>query len=259
MNRVLKILLALALVAALAAAALYWWERNHQPALPPAAKVEVAPAPPAPPPGPRNPLPTTPAEKPLPALNASDADTREALAATLPPSAIERLVFDNFIRRVVATIDNLPREQYAARLNPMVPVPGVPRTSGKADALTWAPENAARYAPYIAAWQALDSERLVGFYLRYYPLFQQAYMELGYPQGYFNDRLVEVIDHLLGAPEVVGPVKLVQPKVLYEFADPELQQASAGRKVLVRMGAENAAKVKAKLREIRAKVAREKP
>jgi hypothetical protein len=39
--------------------------------------------------------------------------------------------------------------------------------------------------------------------------------------------------------------------VFYKFADPELEGLSAGQKIMLRMGAENAAKVKAKLREIR--------
>ena len=88
-------------------------------------------------------------------------------------------------------------------------------------------------------------------YVHFYPLFQQEYEELGYPGKYFNDRLVQVIDHLLAAPEVQGTVLLTQPKVLYQFADPKLEELSAGQKILVRMGGENAAKVKAKLREIR--------
>jgi hypothetical protein len=39
--------------------------------------------------------------------------------------------------------------------------------------------------------------------------------------------------------------------VLYQFADPELERRSAGQKVMMRMGADNARRVKAKLREIR--------
>jgi hypothetical protein len=39
--------------------------------------------------------------------------------------------------------------------------------------------------------------------------------------------------------------------VLYEFADPKLERLSAGQKILLRMGRENALKMKAKLREIR--------
>ncbi len=48
-----------------------------------------------------------------------------------------------------------------------------------------------------------------------------------------------------------GPIALTQPKVLYEFADPALQDLSAGQKMLVRMGPENEARVKAKLREFK--------
>ena len=81
---------------------------------------------------------------------------------------------------------------------------------------------------------AVDTAKLVALYVRYYPLFQQAYRELGYPKGYFNDRLVEVIDHLLGAPEVPASAKLVRPKVFYLYADPGLEAQSAGRKVLMR-------------------------
>jgi hypothetical protein len=84
-----------------------------------------------------------------------------------------------------------------------------------------------------------------------YPLFQRAYLELGFPSGNFNDRLIEAIDDLLDAPEIAGPVKLLQPKVLYQFADPDLEARSAGQKIMMRMGSGNAAKVKAKLREIR--------
>ena len=55
-------------------------------------------------------------------------------------------------------------------------------------------------------------------------------------------------------PEPTGPIRLTVPHVLYEYADPDLQSLSSGRKVLVRMGVENERRVKAKLREIRAAV-----
>jgi hypothetical protein len=83
-------------------------------------------------------------------------------------------------------------------------------------------------------------------------LFQQAYEELGYPDGYFNDRLISVIDDLLDAPEISAPVYVHQPKVLYEFVDPELEGISAGQKILIRVGPENELRLKAKLRTIRA-------
>jgi hypothetical protein len=87
--------------------------------------------------------------------------------------------------------------------------------------------------------------------VRAYPLFQRAYEELGYPGKYFNDRLMEALDDLLAAPELDGPLALEQPKVLYQFADPDLESRSAGQKILLRMGKANALRVKAKLLEIR--------
>jgi hypothetical protein len=97
---------------------------------------------------------------------------------------------------------------------------------------------------------AVEAKRLVATYVRLYPLFQTAYQELGYPQGYFNDRLVQAIDDLLAAPDIAEP-RLVQPKVLYEFADADLEDRSAGQKIMLRMGSGNAARVKEKLRAIR--------
>jgi hypothetical protein len=82
-------------------------------------------------------------------------------------------------------------------------------------------------------------------------LFQDAYVALGYPDGYFNDRLVEVIDHLLETPEVNDPIELVRPHVLYEYSDPNLEALSSGQKLLLRMGSDNAARIKGTLRELR--------
>lgn len=73
-------------------------------------------------------------------------------------------------------------------------------------------------------------------YCGLYPLFQSAYAELGYPDAYFNDRLVEVIDQLLGAAPAHEPPRLVRPKIFYQFADPELESLSTGRRLLLRSG-----------------------
>ena len=101
--------------------------------------------------------------------------------------------------------------------------------------------------------EAVEAKRLASAYLRLYPLFQKAYEELGYPNAYFNDRLVQAIDDMLAAPEVSAP-ELVQPKVLWQFADPALEDRSAGQKIMIRMGPANAARVKDKLRAIRKEI-----
>jgi hypothetical protein len=67
---------------------------------------------------------------------------------------------------------------------------------------------------------------------------------------------VQVIDHLLATPQVAGAIPLTRPKVFYEFADPSLEALSSGQKILIRMGPQNAEIVKAKLRELRAQIAK---
>jgi DUF3014 family protein len=187
----------------------------------------------------------------LPALEHSDAMMRDTVSGLVGRKTFEALVYPSqIIRRVVATVDNLPRDTAPRRVMPLEPVPGrfIARSS---EGLTIDAANAARYAAYVRVFGSLDARTVVERYIESYPLFQRAYAELGYPNLRFNDRLLEAIDDLLAAPELAAPIKLVQPKVHYQFADPELESLSAGQKIMLRMGEENAATVKAKLREIR--------
>ena len=194
---------------------------------------------------------------PLPALAESDGAMREALSGLFGASTFDALFRpQELVRNIVATVDNLPRKNVALRLIPVKPVPGPFRVGGRDGELAISADNAARYAPYVKAMDAVDSAKLVAVYVRLYPLFQQAYADLGYPSRYFNDRVFEVIDHLLATPDAPGTVALTQPKVLYEYADPALADLSAGQKILLRMGPENEAKVKAKLRELKRALSR---
>ncbi|HSO07913.1 MAG TPA: DUF3014 domain-containing protein [Pelomicrobium sp.] len=229
------------------------------PVEPPRAEAPAPPPPPAPEePGVRHPLPAV-EEGPLPALAESDAAAKEALGDVFGTEALERFYLEGIIRRVVTTVDNLPRQKVALRVLPVKPVGGQFQVTSKDDTLVIGPSNTARYTPYVKLAQAADVKQAAAFYRRHYPLFQQAYEELGYPGRYFNDRLVAVIDHLLAAPEVQGPIRLTQPKVLYQFADPELEALSAGQKFLVRVGPENAAALKSRLRALRDEVAAAPP
>jgi Protein of unknown function (DUF3014) len=245
----------LAIAAAIGAGVYYLWTSPLSSPPPPPGPVHLetpATIPPAPT-GPLYPVPApTPAPNPLPTLGESDATFLSLLSGLIGPESVSKSFWpEDTIRRIVVTVDNLPRRTFAARLNPLRPPGGLFSTTGHDDTLAPASDNAARYAPYVQTLERIDAARLVALYLRLYPLFQQAYVELGYPGKYFNDRLVEVIDVLLATPEVHEPPKLSVPHVLYEFADPELESRPAGQKLLIRMGADNASRVKKKLREIR--------
>jgi hypothetical protein len=241
---------AVVIVVAGVAAFIYQKMKTIEPPAPPVAEAPPQPAEPAV----RHPLPQDSSAVPLPPLAQSDDAIGGALAALWGDAARELFRMNGFIQRVVATVDNLPRAKVAMRVMPVNSTPGLFRTIGNGADHTVRPDNAARYAPYVALVRGADTAQVVALYVKFYPLFQQAYEELGYPGAYFNDRLVQVIDHLLAAPDMPPDVRLVQPKVFYEFADADLEKRSAGEKVMMRIGRENAAIVKVKLREIRSAI-----
>jgi len=198
----------------------------------------------------------TPAATPLPELDQSDASIRTALADLYPPLQLNNLfIFESAIRHFVVTVDNmtspkLPQKYKVNRL-PGDKFQVKKDTTGELYIDT---ANYTRYKPYVEFIESINVTRLTDLYFRNYPLFQQAYEDLGYPDRYFNDRLVAVIDHLLAAPEVRDPVMLKQPVVYYTFADPELEQLSAGQKLMIRIGQDNASRVKKWLQQLRAEL-----
>ena len=260
-----------ALVAATAAGVYFWKEKAEREAHQEVLSVRTAEAPPPPPPVPmgpeiHHPLPKAPAPpdldgKLLAPLSDSDASVLGALTRVANNQAVAGLIVSSeLVRHIVMTIDNLPRSKVATRLLPVKPPSGqfiVMNVDG--GDLSLSPANARRYRSYVRLAQTLETSRLIAVYVHFYPLFQQAYEELGYPNLYFNDRVVESIDDLLAAPDMDSQVKLVQPKVLYLFADPDLEELSAGQKTMIRIGPENAAAIKAKLREIRRELVMEPP
>ena len=244
------------------AAAYYYWQTHETPlpASPPRTE-----APPAPEiksePAIRHPVQTAPATgKPLPSLSESDPAMLDELTGLFTQKSVEEFFeLKEIVRRFVVTVDNLPRQKVPMRYRLFKPVLGKFSATGEGDNFLSSPDNYKRYTSYVWLAEAVDSRKLVAMYVRFYPLFQQEYQNLGYPKAYFNDRLVEAIDDLLAAPEIPGRIKLVRPNVLYQFADPDLEALSAGQNIMIRMGSENATRIKAKLRQIRGELINQTP
>lgn len=235
-------------------AGLYWLRGGE----PPPAVEEPAPPPTAftpPPPAAIETPPLPPRTVPLPPLDESDADVLGGLTEIFGQQAVTQFVVpERLVRHIVVTIDNATREQMALNQRPLKPTASDFLIGGSEDAPVLAPENYARYEPFVAIVSSLDAKTLVSLYRGLEPLFQQAYEELGQPGRRFNDRLIEVIDHLLAAPSPRGEIRLVQPSVLYRYADEALEKSSSGHKLLIRMGPDNAGVLKGKLREIKAEL-----
>ena len=207
------------------------------------------------------PVPPGMTEVPPPA-QAGDFVTKKITELLGKKAVLTHLQMDDFVRRIVATVDNLPRSLAPPRRWPINPTPGQFSVDAGNEGKLIGAKNAARYAPFVALVESVDPARAVALYQELYPLFQSAYENLGYPRKHFNDRLVAVIDHLLATPEPAGPLKVEVPEIqgplkptrpwlLYQYSDPALEGLSSGQKILLRTGLDNEKRLKAKLAEYR--------
>lgn len=212
------------------------------------------------------PAPPVEEEPPLPALAESDAAAVETLAALAGEAPLtDYIAGDAVIPRIVATVDALDGRQVpgviqavrgpggeflaTADERPQVVIrneAGDPIPQYVVD-----PANYQRYSVYVELLEAVDPEELASAFRDYQPLFEKAFSQMGYPEGDFDQRLRSVIDDLLATPEPQRPLRLIKPEAYFLYADEELESLSAGQKALLRMGPDNAAQVKDRLRAFR--------
>lgn len=197
-------------------------------------------------------VPAPASTAPLPALGDSDASVRSALVALGGDGLKDLLLPQSVVNHIVATVDALPRHELGSSfILPLHTPRSAFRVGETQGILTADARNAERYAPYMAIVQHADPQALVAWYVHSYPLFQQAWRELGYPKGYFNDRLIVAIDDMLAAPMPAQPPALQLEKGRYVYVDPALESLSVGQKLMLRVGPANETELKAKLRTIR--------
>ncbi|EIL94597.1 hypothetical protein UU5_11505 [Rhodanobacter sp. 115] len=199
--------------------------------------------------------PASASTAPLPALDDSDASVLSALQGLAGGQDLDSLlIHGQIIERIVATVDALPRHALGRSVLPVHAPKGTFAVTQAQGATVMDARNAERYAPYMQLLKGMDSKALVDWYVHAYPLFQQAYRQLGYPKGYFNDRLVTAIDNLLATPDLAQAPALTPVNGHYEYANPALESLSVGQKMLLRAGPADEAAIKAKLRDVRAQL-----
>ncbi|MFT5722366.1 MAG: hypothetical protein ACI9W6_002695 [Motiliproteus sp.] len=202
----------------------------------------------------------------LPDLNHSDRLFRLAVAELDPTQTLISLLIDKeLIRKLVVSIDNMAQGRLSNKHRLLVPIKPPFRTNTSTDTNTdtravaeeelWLDGyNFSRYGLHVELLSAIDSSQWVELYQRYYPQLQQAYAELGYPRKAFHDRVLLALDHLLRSPVLDRPLLLVQPSVMYQFADPQLEQLSGVHKQMLRLGPVNTRRVLDSVRVLRAEL-----
>ncbi|MDO9277724.1 MAG: DUF3014 domain-containing protein [Polaromonas sp.] len=180
-------------------------------------------------------------------------------------AALTFFQLDDFPRKFVATVDNLGRTHAPPVAWPIGPTDGRFTVQTHDGATIVSSDNGLRYTPLVLLLESINIPQAVDVYVRMYPVLQKTYGELGFPNRQFNDRLLQVINHLLATPiapqvmavqltEVKGPIPSLRPWVRYEFADPALETLSAGQKIMLRVGSVNQNRLKARLSAVRQEI-----
>lgn len=188
---------------------------------------------------------------PLPSLDDSDKLTLEkASQLSWLPNYTAALIPTNMLRNFVAFIDNLSQGDLATKFTPLER-PKQKFSVRESDSALFIDETSyKRYTPYIDIINSLNIELALEHYQRLMPLIDEAYMELGYESGSFNQTLINAIDVMLAAPVIREPIELIAPSVMYKFKDPQLEQLPAAQKLMLRMGPDNTTQLRPKLQQI---------
>ncbi len=211
----------------------------------------VPPPPVAPPPPP----PEVDEALELPPLDESDDDFR-LLVGTLSahPQLAAWLAPEHLVRRfVAAVVDVANGESPRPHLGHLKPK-GAFKVSELEGRLFVDRATFARYNLLTEVFTSLDNEAGVRLYGQMKPLFDQAYQDLGYPDGDFDVALDRAIERVLDI-RVPTERMIVKRRVKnYRFASPELEGLPEVEKHLLRLGPSNARKVQDKLGAMRAEL-----
>ncbi len=111
------------------------------------------------------------------------------------------------------------------------------------------PRSHERYNPVADAVASLDPAFTARVYNTLEPRLEEAYQELG-EGGSIDAATSRAINQLLSTPDVEGPVRVEERGGIYAYSDPRLEALTPAQKLLIRAGPANAARIKARLRDI---------
>ena len=187
----------------------------------------------------------------LPPLDLTDPLVRELLQGlSARPELAAWLASDGLIRSFVAAVDAVANGAApTAQLRPLAPKqPFVVEARGEEFVIDT--RSYRRYDGIADMVAGLDAEGLARAYSTLRPRLQEAYRELGYPEGDFDDAVRRAIARLLNTPVLEPEVEVEPAPVLYKYTDTRIERLTPAQKQLLRMGPRNVRLVQDKLREV---------
>ena len=188
---------------------------------------------------------------PLPPLDETDPLVRELVRKlSSQPKVLAWLATDKLIRNFAVVIVNIGEGHTpVAHLRALaLDAPFTASADSGPGVITAASYR--RYDPYADAFSSLDARGAARLYATVKPRTQEAYRDLGYPEGDVDEALKKAVVELLETPVIDGPIAVRRMSVSYTYEDARLESLSAAQKQLLRMGPRNVRLVQAKLREM---------
>ena len=156
------------------------------------------------------------------------------------------------LRKFVAAVDNV-NKGYSPRLQVDFFTPtGKLVAVRRGGRLVIDPASYNRYNLPAEVFASLNTQACAKLYLRLQPLLQQAYRDLGYPEGDFAAALAKAANLLLRTPVVTTDLEARPSGPFYALADAQLEKLSLAQRHFLRMGPANVQKIQAKIRELAA-------
>lgn len=187
----------------------------------------------------------------LPRLESSDQLIRDGAVSLTRHEGINTwLGSKELVRKTVAFIDNIANGNIAKQPAAALAPKGQMSVKEVSEGVYVMNESSYdRFNNTTNILLSIDTQRSIEFYILLRPLYEQAYGELGYPSGNFDEVVLRAIGRLLETPTLNEPAKMIRPVVMYEYQDPKLESLSPAQKQLLRMGPKNSEAIKDKLRD----------
>lgn len=175
----------------------------------------------------------------LPPLEESDTFVRDLVATLSNHPTLARLLASPALVRgmTVGVIQIADGRTPVEWLQPLRPATRMEITGDESGAIT--PESHARWNQVAAAVSSVSPADAAQLYVNLRPLIDQAYGEVGQPDGDFDKTILRAAEMLRATPNPSTPPVVVRRRGYFEFEDPSLQALRPVQKQLLLLGPEN--------------------
>ena len=197
-----------------------------------------------------------PVTAPEPTIELSLAEANTQLAERL--SALQIAPIDeqfaskpNAIERSVAIADILRQGEVPYKLLPVARPKQKFPFADNGLAVTMDPAGFARYDGLTNTLSKLDVNTTITLFREYQSTIEQAWQALGYADKSVEPALLEVLELIMLTPDIQLDARLLKDEANWVYEDESLEKLPALQKQIMRMGPENAERLKALARDLR--------